>query len=422
MSFSTPVDVSACTTATTRACGCSRCASSRRCGSSGSPHSASTRTTSAPQRRATSHMRSPNTPLTPTIAVSPGSSRLTKHASMPAEPVPLIGSVSAFVGAEHGAQARHRLVEHREELGIEVPEHRAPERGDRLGVRVRRTGPEQQAIGDRASRGAYAGTVGRGCRVGGVRRGRAPGTSAASSWLHLGRDAVAGDEAARDLGRGARDVRDVGVGKLHAVAIRRRAARSARRPTRRAPPAGCGASGGARGRSRWSRATRRPRRPRCRLASERAMRWMSSDGELRRERRRTPSRSMTRILGTNEHRVGGFPGSGPQISVNCVFPRSRRRLGASRLAAHQAVEDVGLARRASRRSRAPAASPTSTIAPPTITSTRPGSRPGLCARCAARLGRERAEHVLGRGARQAEVVDALGVVLGRARARSRRSS
>jgi len=54
------------------------------------------RTTSAPQRRATSHIRSPNTPLAPTIAVSPGSSRLTKHVSMPAEPVPLIGSVSSF--------------------------------------------------------------------------------------------------------------------------------------------------------------------------------------------------------------------------------------------------------------------------------------------------------------------------------------
>ena len=41
-------------------------------------------------------MRSPNTPFTPTMAVSPGSSRLTKHASMPADPVPLIGTVSAF--------------------------------------------------------------------------------------------------------------------------------------------------------------------------------------------------------------------------------------------------------------------------------------------------------------------------------------
>ena len=76
--------------------GARRCASSRRCGSIARPHGSSTRTTSAPQRRATSHMRSPNTPLTPTITVSPGSSRLTKHASIPAEPVPLIGNVSAL--------------------------------------------------------------------------------------------------------------------------------------------------------------------------------------------------------------------------------------------------------------------------------------------------------------------------------------
>jgi hypothetical protein len=41
-------------------------------------------------------MRSPNTPLTPMITESPGSTRLTKHVSMPAEPVPLIGKVSAF--------------------------------------------------------------------------------------------------------------------------------------------------------------------------------------------------------------------------------------------------------------------------------------------------------------------------------------
>ena len=81
------------------------------------------------------------------IAVSPGSSRLTKHASMPAEPVPLIGSVSAFVGAEHEPQAIGDLVEHREELGIEVPEHRALERFHHLGIRVRRPRPEQQPIG-----------------------------------------------------------------------------------------------------------------------------------------------------------------------------------------------------------------------------------------------------------------------------------
>ena len=72
------------------------------------------------------------------ITVSPGSTRLTKHASMPAEPVPLIGSVSALSVRNDGAQPVADLVEHREELGIEVPEHRPLERFHHLGIRVRR--------------------------------------------------------------------------------------------------------------------------------------------------------------------------------------------------------------------------------------------------------------------------------------------
>ena len=134
------------------------------------PTAASTRTTSAPQRRATSHMRSPNTPLTPMITVSPGSTRLTKHVSMPADPVPLIGSVSVFVGAEHGAQPVADLVEHDEEVGIEVPEHRALERLHHLGIRIRRPGPEQQSFGVGHGDGRYdrlrrsSGRGRRGCR------------------------------------------------------------------------------------------------------------------------------------------------------------------------------------------------------------------------------------------------------------------
>ena len=80
------------------------------------------------------------------IAVSPGSSRLTKHASMPAEPVPLIGSVSALSVRKTEAQPVRDLVEHDEEVGVEVPEHGALERFHDLGIRVRRPGPEQQPI------------------------------------------------------------------------------------------------------------------------------------------------------------------------------------------------------------------------------------------------------------------------------------
>ena len=63
---------------------------------------------------------------------------------MPAEPVPLIGSVSALLGAEHGAQPVGDLVEHDEEVGVEVPEHGTLERFHHLGIRVRRPRPEQQ--------------------------------------------------------------------------------------------------------------------------------------------------------------------------------------------------------------------------------------------------------------------------------------
>ena len=150
MSFSTPVDVSACTTATRRASGCSRCASSRRCGSSGAPHSSSTRTTSAPQRRATSHMRSPNTPLTPTID---GVARL--------EQVDEARLHARRAGAAHrAASARcsvRKTVRRRaivssmiaRNSGSMCPSIGRRERGDRLGVRVRRAGPEQQTVGDR---------------------------------------------------------------------------------------------------------------------------------------------------------------------------------------------------------------------------------------------------------------------------------
>ena len=65
-------------------------------GSSGWPQGASTRTTSAPQRPATSHIRSPKTPFTPTTTGSPGRTTLTNAASMPAEPVPLSGKVSGL--------------------------------------------------------------------------------------------------------------------------------------------------------------------------------------------------------------------------------------------------------------------------------------------------------------------------------------
>ena len=53
------------------------------------------------------------------------------------------------VGAEDGAQARHRLVHDREELGVHVPEQRTAECGDRFRVGIGRTRSEEQSVGDR---------------------------------------------------------------------------------------------------------------------------------------------------------------------------------------------------------------------------------------------------------------------------------
>ena len=49
--------------------------------------------------------------------------------------------------AERGAQPVGDLVEHDEEVGIQVPEHGPLERLHHLGKRVRRAGPEQQTFG-----------------------------------------------------------------------------------------------------------------------------------------------------------------------------------------------------------------------------------------------------------------------------------
>jgi hypothetical protein len=90
--FRTPVEVSAWTTATTAKGPFFRAAAvSAR--STGFPHSNSRASTCAPRRPATSCIRRPKTPLVRTRTRSPGSTRLTKQASIPAEPVPDMGRV-----------------------------------------------------------------------------------------------------------------------------------------------------------------------------------------------------------------------------------------------------------------------------------------------------------------------------------------
>src|SRR5688572_21628657 len=104
MSERTPVEVSACTAAYSAGAGW---ASSIRWTSTGCPHSCSTATTSAPQRAATSHIRWPNRPFTPTTTTSPSWTVLTNAASMPALPVALIGRVRALVVPQAWRSSSH---------------------------------------------------------------------------------------------------------------------------------------------------------------------------------------------------------------------------------------------------------------------------------------------------------------------------
>ena len=95
-SLRTPVDVSACTKARILISGLALRVSSTTLRSVCSPHVLLTVIASPPQRSTFSTMRLPNTPLIHTSTLSPGSTRLTKHASIPAEPGAEIGIVSAF--------------------------------------------------------------------------------------------------------------------------------------------------------------------------------------------------------------------------------------------------------------------------------------------------------------------------------------
>src|SRR3954449_10816752 len=94
--------------------------------------------------------------------------------------------------------------------------------------------------------------------------------------------------------------------------------------------------------------------PAVSLASDRATSWMSSAVSCL-SAASNSVRCMTDILGTTGARVGGFPGSIRAITCEqgvsrpvhgrfcCAVPPSGHGSASSRLAAHQTVEDVGLA-------------------------------------------------------------------------------
>ena len=156
------------------------------------------------------------------ITVSPGSTRLTKHASMPAEPVPLIGSVNAFVGAEHERAAGRRS--RRAPRGSRDRGARAPGAGTppsprdtgstgRARAAIDRSEPRSETTEhDRCERQRSGYAAWNSARHGAARCQPLPSTCSASSMPGM----VADDHAARELSGGAGDARDVVVGQVDA--------------------------------------------------------------------------------------------------------------------------------------------------------------------------------------------------------------
>ena len=195
------------------------------------------RTTSAPQRRATSHMRSPNTPLAPTIdgvarfdqvdearlharpsrCRSPGTSarssvrKTVRRRAIVSSMIAMnSGSMCPSIGRPSAATASG--------YGFDGPGPSS--RRSVMGMRGEPTRPQRFGAATRDMRGV------RRQNGGGQARART-GNQCWRSWRTSRMHVVAGGHAARDLGRGACHVRDVVVGELPCRSPRRRAARSA---------------------------------------------------------------------------------------------------------------------------------------------------------------------------------------------------
>src|SRR3954454_9381947 len=149
--------------------------------------------------------------------------------------------------------------------------------------------------------------------------------------------------------------------------------------------------------------------PAVSLASDRATSWMSSTESCFRAAWNS-LRSMPHILDTSEGRVGGFSGSGRAIPRERGVSRCRASAW-SDLAAHQTVEDVGLTdEHLLETEHAEDADQHRGAADDHVDA--PGFQPRVVPTLLRVLGGEGAEDVLRGGARQHEVVDLLGVVLG----------
>ena len=115
------------------------------------PTAASTRTTSAPTRRATSHIRSPKKPLTPTMTGVARLEQVDEAGLHAGRARPRDGEGEPVGRLEDGPQPVAGLVEEIEELGVEMAEDGPGQRRHHLGVGVRRAGAEEQQFRDARS-------------------------------------------------------------------------------------------------------------------------------------------------------------------------------------------------------------------------------------------------------------------------------
>ena len=109
------------------------------------PHSASTRTTSAPHRGDVAHALAEHAVHADDHDVA-GIDEV-HEGGFHARRAGAADRQRQFVlGAEHRAQAIAGLVEQREEVGVEMPEERTGERLGDLGIRVARSGTHEHAV------------------------------------------------------------------------------------------------------------------------------------------------------------------------------------------------------------------------------------------------------------------------------------
>src|SRR5262245_34135925 len=267
------------------------------------------------------------------------------------------GQCQRVLGEEDAPQSLHRLVEQREELGIEVPEDGTGEGRDGFRVRVRRAGAEEETFALRHAGNANAPAAPYAAErpTSGAQSTSSMRTSArASSPATSPRATSAAARATWVTSSSGRRI-PCAAAICRTVCVTVDAARAAtrvrcvRRRTRSIVKVTRHASTSSAAESAWL------------LVSVDAIRCTSS-GVSRSSARVNSPTSITRIFGASARQVMDF---------RAIYRAERLRTSPSRMSA----SDTSISLKSNVRIVV-----TRISVPPTITSTRPGSRPGLCRR------------------------------------------